>query len=84
MDTKKLEGQIYAYMVTKGFGFIIVPNGTRTPPKYYLHISKVISGAESIAVGVWVRFSVSPFVEGRLPSAMDVEVLAAQPVGGAL
>jgi cold shock CspA family protein len=69
-------------MVTKGFGFIVVHNGSRTPPKYYLHISKVISGADAIGVGTWVKFSVCPFIEGTLPSAIDVEVVPL--VGGAL
>jgi cold shock CspA family protein len=71
----KLEGQVYSFIQTRGFGFIIVPNGTRTPLKFFLHISKIISGAENIAVGAKVRFFVSPLVEGALPAAVDIEVL---------
>jgi cold shock CspA family protein len=75
METK-LIGCVYSFLHTKGFGFIAVPNGTRSPQKFFLHISKIISGAENLAVNCTVRFSVSPIMEGALPSAIDVEVLS--------
>jgi cold shock CspA family protein len=77
MDAK-LVGRLYSFIHTRGFGFIIVPNGTRTPRKFFLHISRVISGADNIAIGATVTFAVSDVKEGALPSAIDAEVSEVQ------
>jgi cold shock CspA family protein len=79
METEaKLEGLLYTFIHAKGFGFIVCPNpdDQRNPTKYYLHISRVIAGADRIAVGAKVRFLVNPILEGRLPSAIDCEILS--------
>jgi cold shock CspA family protein len=74
METK-LVGRIYSFIHTRGFGFIISPSGnSRTPAKYFLHISQIISGADKVAVGATVRFSVNPISEGTLPAAVDAEI----------
>lgn len=76
METK-LEGKIYSFVHEKGFGFILVPNpeDERTPAKFFIHINRIISGAEYVAVGATVRFFVSPIREGKLPSAIDAEIV---------
>jgi cold shock CspA family protein len=71
----KLVGKLYSFLHTKGFGFIIVPDGSRTPQKFFLHVSRIVSGSESVAVGSTVRFSVSPIKEGSLPAAIDAEIV---------
>jgi cold shock CspA family protein len=73
----KLIGTIHSFIPAKGFGFIAVPNANGIPARFFLHISRIISGAENLSVGATVKFSVSPIKEGNLPSAIDVEIVGA-------
>lgn len=73
MSETKLVG-ILQIWTRKGFGFISVRESDGKPQrKYYLHVSKIISG--EARPNATVRFSVDPIIEGSLPSAIDVEVL---------
>ena len=73
---EKLEGVLSTWIAGRGFGFIVVVANNQ-PVKFYLHISKVVSGIPQ--VGSRVRFNVLAIREGNLPSAIDAEIL-----GGAL
>lgn len=73
----KHTGTISNWVWDRGFGFILEINNT-VQTKYYLHISRVTSGTP--ALGAKVLFDVAPKNEGRLPSAVNVEIVG----GGAL
>ena len=71
MDTK-LNGFIRVWIYARKFGFIVVPDGSKAPQTYFLHHSKIVSGEPK--VGAPVSFSISPLLEGELPSAIEVEI----------
>jgi cold shock CspA family protein len=68
----KKHGVIQSLAFGKGYGFIISTEEA-IQIKYFLHLSRVIKGSAS--VGASVQFDVLPVVEGRSPSACNVEVL---------
>jgi cold shock CspA family protein len=70
----KLTGVLYVYFLKKGFGFISTTDDAGVPTgKYFMYHESVISGTPS--AGKTVKFSVNPVKEGRLPSAVAVEVV---------
>jgi cold shock CspA family protein len=71
MTVDKLQGIISMYLPDRGFGFLIVGQG-KDIKKYFFHITRVVSGVP--AIGAIATFSVHPIQEGKLPSAVDVEV----------
>jgi len=73
METK-LEGVLSTWIAGRGFGFIVVTENN-LPIKFYLHISRVLTGTPEI--GSTVRFNVLPIREGNLPSAVDAEIVKA-------
>jgi cold shock CspA family protein len=72
-DTKR-SGTISNWVWDRGFGFILETNNS-VQTKYYLHVSRIISG--TAALGAKVLFDVAPKNEGRLASAVNVEILSA-------
>jgi hypothetical protein len=79
MDTNtKLQCFIRVFIDAQRFGFIDVPDKTRAPQSYFLHGSKIISGSPE--VGAAVLFNVNPVMDGKLPSAIDVEIVPTLPV----
>ena len=73
METK-LEGVISTWIAGRGFGFIVV-NVNNQPAKFYLHITRVLSGVPE--VGKKGRFGVLSVKEGNLPSAIEAEIVEA-------
>jgi hypothetical protein len=72
MDTKLMSGILNSWLFAKKFGFVAVYSNGITQ-KYFLHSSKIQSGAP--AVGSVVYFNISPVREGLLPSAIDAVIV---------
>ena len=70
----KLQGIISVWLPDRGFGFIVTGSG-RDIKKHFFHISRVTTGEDKIAVGATALFSVLPILEGKCPSATDIEIL---------
>jgi hypothetical protein len=72
MNTKEKSGILITWLFAKKFGFVAVYTNGVTQ-KYFLHSSKIESGAP--AVGSVVYFDVSPVREGVLPSAIHAIIV---------
>lgn len=69
----KRKGQLCTWLGQRGFGFIAVRESEdREQQKYFLHLSQIVSGKP--VVGATCHFLVSPDKEGKLPSAIEVEI----------
>jgi hypothetical protein len=72
----KKRGVLRSWHEDRGFGVVRVG-----PPssleKYFLHVSKIISGTGSPTAGMEVLFLVSsaPATEGKLRAAIDAEII---------
>jgi hypothetical protein len=80
----KKRGVLRSWHEDRGFGIVRVG-----PPssleKYFLHVSKIISGTASPIVGMEILFLVSPkpAIEGQLRAAIEAEVVVQSiPVDG--
>jgi len=72
MNTKQNSGILSTWLFVKKFGFISVyTNGI--VQKYFLHHSKIETGAP--AIGSVVYFDVNPVREGVLPSAVNAVIV---------
>ena len=75
----KLQGIISVWLPDRGFGFIVSGQG-RDLKKYFVHATRIVSGVPT--TGATAIFSVHPIQEGKLPSAVDVEIPTQGLVGG--
>ena len=82
-DQNKKVGVLRSWNEARGFGIIKVGPASSLE-RYFLHVSKIVSGTASPAPGMTVHFKVSetPPKEGQLQQAIDADVILDN--GGAL
>jgi cold shock CspA family protein len=64
-------GTISTYVADRGWGYISRPTELRVE-KFFFHVSQFRSKDTKPALGVAVSFSISPVIEGKWPTALDV------------
>ena len=79
MQTQKKSGVLRSWNENRGFGIIRVG-----PPssleRYFLHVSQIVSGTATPAVGSDVYFEISdkPIKKGDLPQAISADIVESQ------
>jgi hypothetical protein len=74
----RIQGVCTTWITTRGFG-ILTADIDGKPAKFFLHISRMKNGQAPL-IGNTIQFGVLSVMEGKLPSAIDAEVVE----GGAL
>jgi cold shock CspA family protein len=76
MNAEIQTGTISTYVTDRGWGFISraveQPLGHCNVEKFFFHVSQFRSKDIKPAIGVAVSFSISPVIDGKFPSALDV------------
>jgi cold shock CspA family protein len=71
MNAEILTGTVSTYVSDRGWGYISKASEHRVE-KFFFHVSQFRSKDIKPALGVAVSFSVSPVIEGKWPTALDV------------
>lgn len=70
MQTEKITARICVYMADRGFGTLQTDSGE----KLWFHVSQVDEETK-IAMGAIVQCRVHPVKQGKLPTAIEIEIL---------